>query len=1037
MPPLRMLGRDWRIATDDLPLPSLMGAAWHLCWVPIIAVELDYVINQLAPDCSTRKYQIGYLSAQMFLFPVLVILYTWLFFESKRGPIFGTRQRRRVGPLVLTVSALYLATMFVNIFGTRVLADIVYNDRCPQQPGNQDMDYVALFKAIVIATWVAFMIAGLAIIITLNLSSSYERISVCFLQLRVLQVLCCCCLGREGGEHHRAKQAAERAGGRAKVEGHEQAVAKDNANVAKTLSPAFVIASVFVEVFGGVEMTLTDFIAAFALVGTRHRFAKPALSYRSEPPPAWLTKDEKGVGAAPGPGGVASTAVITTAPPVIEIAARSGPQPDPSSSNGSKAPMLAATHGSGGSEETPTTVTTTIAPTTSLPGAPGTPQDATAAKPAPVSQPSGLRPSHTSDMGELSPLVAARGLLDGAASALTEATARVFGHSIMPNGQVPVFLDPRREWNGEAVESNASVETMDESIHYLRFAMAVYGWKMYMWMYRMEAGNWCNLCLGRGCGCCRQMAHFFTAVGPDTGPSEGCCTASKMLEREAITQLTGVEATDVLYVCYDNIIGGLLPYYIAIDRQRQAVVVGIRGSLSLRDVVTDLLCVPAPYDVPGVPSMDANGKRQMWGHRGMVQSALDIAADLEQQGILDAVLGEWPAEAAQQAGALQRLPSERARAAAQRLAGTCAGWRLVITGHSLGAGVTGLLGPLLRVKYPNMRCWAFAPPGGLMSPKAAELTREFCVSVVSCKDVIPRLGVTQMENMVQELVTASAYCRVPKLDIMARLIMLGWRPDQSALFAPAERLQEEAKQALANYAKYLEACKVNSQYDDARGFLPPGRVLYVERHKPDTPPPCCSCNLCLVDRSAESAAYVCRWIRTEDLMRGGLVVSRSMFMDHLPDNTIKAMMNAYKQLCEVKGVIPNMPHLGQPHAQVQVQAQAQARSAPSASPDAHGHPQPHAHAHAQARLHHTHSRKGSVQPEPGPWSSPRVSGEAQAPPAGGTAAAAVAASGAVSAVAEEEVVIQVPAAEPQGQEAGAGGVGPGGVAAIQAGDAAV
>ena len=53
-------------------------------------------------------------------------------------------------------------------------------------------------------------------------------------------------------------------------------------------------------------------------------------------------------------------------------------------------------------------------------------------------------------------------------------------------------------------------------------------------------------------------------------------------------------------VCYDNKVEGILPHYIAVDRPRRSIVLAVRGSLSLRDVVTDLLCAPAPMDIPGV-----------------------------------------------------------------------------------------------------------------------------------------------------------------------------------------------------------------------------------------------------------------------------------------------------------------------------------------------------------------------------------------------------------------------------------------------------
>lgn len=41
-------------------------------------------------------------------------------------------------------------------------------------------------------------------------------------------------------------------------------------------------------------------------------------------------------------------------------------------------------------------------------------------------------------------------------------------------------------------------------------------------------------------------------------------------------------------------------------------------------------------------------------------------------------------------------------------------YKLVITGHSLGAGTASVLAILLRNSFPSLRCYAFSPPGGLL-----------------------------------------------------------------------------------------------------------------------------------------------------------------------------------------------------------------------------------------------------------------------------------------------------------------------------------
>ena len=41
-------------------------------------------------------------------------------------------------------------------------------------------------------------------------------------------------------------------------------------------------------------------------------------------------------------------------------------------------------------------------------------------------------------------------------------------------------------------------------------------------------------------------------------------------------------------------------------------------------------------------------------------------------------------------------------------------FQLILVGHSLGAGTAAILALLLRDEYPNLHCYAYSPPGGLL-----------------------------------------------------------------------------------------------------------------------------------------------------------------------------------------------------------------------------------------------------------------------------------------------------------------------------------
>ena len=67
-------------------------------------------------------------------------------------------------------------------------------------------------------------------------------------------------------------------------------------------------------------------------------------------------------------------------------------------------------------------------------------------------------------------------------------------------------------------------------------------------------------------------------------------------------------------------------------------------------------------------------------------------------------------------------------------------WSLVLTGHSLGAGVATVLGLIMRPKVKNMEVWPISPPGAAVSESLGVMMESWCTSILLGKDMVPRLS---------------------------------------------------------------------------------------------------------------------------------------------------------------------------------------------------------------------------------------------------------------------------------------------------------
>ena len=68
------------------------------------------------------------------------------------------------------------------------------------------------------------------------------------------------------------------------------------------------------------------------------------------------------------------------------------------------------------------------------------------------------------------------------------------------------------------------------------------------------------------------------------------------------------------------------------------------------------------------------------------------------------------------------------------------GYKLIITGHSLGAGVGAVLAVLYRKDNQSLpiHCYAFSPPGSLFTLPLVEYSKDFITTIIYGNDIVPR-----------------------------------------------------------------------------------------------------------------------------------------------------------------------------------------------------------------------------------------------------------------------------------------------------------
>lgn len=413
------------------------------------------------------------------------------------------------------------------------------------------------------------------------------------------------------------------------------------------------------------------------------------------------------------------------------------------------------------------------------------------------------------------------------------------------------------------LKSAAEMNMYKDVCYYMLFALAAYGWPMYLM--RKPA---CGLCrLASSCPCTSVSGSRLSQSV--TVEEDNCCGCNVLAIRRHFLDRDLKQVHIVYTSCHDAVYE--TPFFVAVDHAKKKVVISIRGTLSPKDALTDLT-----GDSERLPVEEQQGT---WlGHKGMVYSAEYIKKKLEQEMILSQAFGRDLSKGTMHYG-------------------------LVIVGHSLGAGTAAILSFLLRPQYPTLHCYSYSPPGGLLSEDAMEYSKEFVTSVVLGKDLVPRLGLSQLEGFRRHLLEVLQKSNKPKWRIIAggtkcipksELPLEDDDPQSQPAAPPSSRL-------------WLHPSDLSIALSASTPLYPPGRIIHVvHNHPPET---CCG---------QEEPTYSALW--GDNKAFNEVIISPAMLNEHMPHMVMEGLNKVLEPFClsEQENLEPEEPEVAQPSSSTAV-----------------------------------------------------------------------------------------------------------------------
>eukprot|EP01105_Mastigella_eilhardi_P002008 TRINITY_DN1242_c0_g2_i1.p1 TRINITY_DN1242_c0_g2~~TRINITY_DN1242_c0_g2_i1.p1 ORF type:complete len:607 (+),score=169.47 TRINITY_DN1242_c0_g2_i1:7-1827(+) len=308
---------------------------------------------------------------------------------------------------------------------------------------------------------------------------------------------------------------------------------------------------------------------------------------------------------------------------------------------------------------------------------------------------------------------------------------------------------------------------------------------------------------------------------------------------EALRRHTGLRAEDILDAQWRS--SAFCPgHYVALDHERALIVVSVRGTWGIRDTIADLLASSVKFEFSGCC--------------GFVHSGILRCAERKMQQVSTVI-----------ESALRSYPS----------------YRVAVTGHSLGGGVSELLAMLLAKAHPEwaVHAYSFAPAAVLSRVLAVHpATRSLIDSYVYNDDLVPRLSLGSME-LLKATVTHVLQQSNNNTQRVFQYVAGGNALGEYLTKKIEDRLQCKAA---VDVSQLQSQSPPPETLDNPTFLLPGGRVFYLAAVTSPVPT--------VTTTAGSPPPYMMREVPNDFFCE--LAVTADMFVDHLPHRYEAALLHA-------------------------------------------------------------------------------------------------------------------------------------------------